>query len=144
MCELVPIEHLSSHHAVLFYLLNDKIQFNEPNSSGVDESGGGESLEKKYFAVYNRLLLADILECIRPVGKLRTGLLDLLSRVPAISLAKSIEVFDKVLRRSMSILIREAHVNTLVEFIDQVRKKKADCRDLLLTSNKYYCVILFK
>ena len=113
MSRYIPIEFLNAKHAVVFYLLNEKIKIEELAESS-------EQLERSYFQVYNRLFLTDILECV-PTVKLEASLVDLLNLVDLISSARSIEVFDKILKKGMNIMIREQNVDILINFVNRVR-----------------------
>ncbi len=114
MCNFIPIEFLNAKYAVLFYLLNEKVKIDE--YADLTEQA---NLEKNYFQVHNRLFLTDILECV-PIVKLESSLVDLLNLVDLISSAKSIEVFDKIFKKGMNIMIREKNVDILINFINRV------------------------
>ncbi len=114
MCHFIPIEFLNAKYAVVFYLLNEKVKIDE--YTGLIEHA---KMEKSYFQVYDRLFLTDILKCV-PIAKLESSLVDLLNLVDLISSAKSIDVFDKIFKKGMNIMIREQNIDVLINFINRV------------------------
>ncbi len=110
---------MSSNHAILFYLLNEKIKRSDYENFDADENR--ERIESKHFDIYHRLFLTDILDSI-PVNQLISNILDMFDLMEHLSTNKSIDVLDKVIKKGTNIMMREKNVGILIEFVEKLGK----------------------
>ena len=110
LTELVPIEYLSAEFGLVCFFLNEKISTQKKN----------ESVQKFYISNYIRLAEANTTMHVIPICKLETWIVGLFDSLLNKSLSDSSVIFDKVIRKSVNLMIKDTTNDYLAEFIEKV------------------------
>ena len=107
--EFIPLEYLNANYGLICFFLNEKIV-----------NRGDKDLEKFSKSNYIHMAEADVMQSL-PIVKLETWIISLFdSLLNNSSLNDSKEIFDKVIRKSVNLMIKDYSDDYLNQFVDKV------------------------
>lgn len=109
MVRYISIEHLNPNQSIVFFLLNEKIKIEE-----------NQKMEKLVIDTYNRLFFTHFAE-IMPPAKFEMWFLDFFSLIENQSRQNKEEIFEKIVKKSINLMLKKQNLNNLVELSNKVQ-----------------------
>jgi hypothetical protein len=109
MVRYISIEHLNPNQSIVFFLLNEKIKIDE-----------NQKMENLVIDTYNRLFFTHFAE-IMPPTKFELWFLDFFSLIENQSRQNKEEIFEKIVKKSINLMLKKQNLNNLVELSNKVR-----------------------
>ena len=111
--EFIPIEYLDLNYGLICFLLNQKVNIK------LKQECNEESVERFCFNNYTRLAQAEVMQII-PIENLESWIIGLFDSLMDKSLADSNLIFNKVIRKSVNLMVKDTSHDYLSDFVEKV------------------------